>query len=71
MGNGDGVDVFDVELGITEGLVNDGKNSLDVATGGNFWNNAAVGGVDIDLGNDDIRKDSVAIFDNGGSGFIA
>lgn len=71
MGDGDSIDVFNVEFSVAEGLMNDRKNSLDVATGGDFRNHATVGGVDIDLGNDDVRKESVAIFNNGGSGFIA
>ena len=46
-------------------------DGLDVGAGGDFWNDATVFGMDIDLGIHDIRKHAVAIFDNRGSGFVA
>ena len=52
MGDGDGVDVRDGEFGISECLVDDWQNGLDVGTGGNLRNHAAIGRVDVDLRND-------------------
>ena len=40
-------------------------------TGGNFWNDATIGGKDIDLGNDNIAQNFYTIFHDGSSGFIA
>jgi len=51
-------------------LVNDGVDDLDVASGGDLWNNPAICGMDIYLRVDDIAKKPAAIFDNGGGGFV-
>ena len=42
-----------------------------MGTGGDFGDDAAVFGEDVDLGGDDIRKDVRAVFDDGRGGFVA
>ena len=71
MGDGDGVDLVPIEVGVMERLVDDGKNSFDVGAGGDFGDDATVGLVEIDLGNDDVAKNLRAVFDDGGGGFVA
>ena len=41
-----------------------------MGAGSDFGNDAAVGFVDVDLGNDDVAQNLRAIFDDGGGGFI-
>ncbi len=69
--DGNCVDVINVKFSLVYGLVNNGQNGLDMAARGDFGDNASVGGMDVDLRNDDIRKNCVAIFDNGGGSFVA
>ena len=71
MGDGDGVEVFDGELGVGEGLIDDWIDGLDVGACGDFWDDAAVCGMDVDLGNNDVRQNIDAIFNNGGGRFVA
>ena len=71
MGDGDGVDVRDGEFGISECLVDDWQNGLDVGTGGNLRNHAAIGRVDVDLRNDYIRQNSSLVGNDCAGGFVA
>ena len=71
MSDGDSIDAVDSFAGISKSLFNDRINGFDVAAGGNFWNDATVFGVDIDLRHDNIRQDFLSVFDNGGGGFVA
>ena len=70
MSDGNGVNVGPIELSVSEGLVKDGVDGFDMRTSGNLGNNAAVGGMNIDLRNDDVGKNAVAIFDDGRCGFV-
>lgn len=70
MSDGNGVDVGPIELSVSKGLVEDGIDGFDMRTSGNLGNNAAVGGMNIDLRNDDVGKNAVAIFDDGRCGFV-
>ena len=56
VGDGDGVDVSPGDLGVVHGLVDDGEDCLEVASGGDFGDDAAVGFEDVDLRDDDVRK---------------
>lgn len=38
---------------------------------GDFWNDATVLGMDIDLRHNNIGQDFLSVFDNGGGGFVA
>ena len=69
--DGDGVKVFYGQVGVGESLVDDGEDGFDMATGGNFGNDATVGGMDVDLRDDNIREDGLAILNNGGGSFVA
>ena len=71
VGDGDGVEVLDFEFGVLEGFVDDGEDGFDVGAGGDFGDDSAVGGVDVDLGDDDVAEDFCAVFYDGGGGFVA
>ena len=70
MSDGNGVNVGPIELSVNEGLVKDGVDGFDMRASGNLGDNATVGGMNIDLRNDDIGKNAVAIFDDGRCGFV-
>lgn len=70
MSDGNCVNVGPIELSVSKGLVEDGIDGFDMRTSGNLGNNAAVGGMNIDLRNDDIGKNAVAIFDDGRCSFV-
>ena len=71
MSNGDGVDVCNFEAGVIEGLMDDGLYGFNVRTGGDLWDYATISSMNIDLGDHDVGEDMVAIFDDGGGGFVA
>ena len=68
--DGNGVNVGPIELSVSKGLVKDGVDGFDMGASGDLGNNATVGGMNIDLRNDDIGKNAVAIFDDGRCGFV-
>ena len=70
MSDGNGVNVGPIELSVSKGLVKDGVDGFDMRASSNLRNNAAVGGMNIDLRNDDVGKNAVAIFDDGRCGFV-
>ena len=70
MSDGNGVNVGPIELSVSEGLVKDGVDGFDMRASGDLGNNATVGGMNIDLRNDDVGKNAVAIFDDGRCGFV-
>ena len=70
MSDGNGVNVGPIELSVSEGLVKDGVDGFDMGASGDFGNNATVGGMNIDLRDDDVGKNAVAIFDDGRCGFV-
>ena len=51
--------------------MNNGKDRLEMGTGGNFRDNTAVIFKNIDLGGDDIAQDSIAVFNNSGASVVA
>lgn len=51
----DGVDILNFEVGLREGLIDNGEDCFDVRTSGDFGNDAAIGLVNVDLRDDDIR----------------
>ena len=57
VGDGDVVDVVAGEVGVGEGFVDDGEDGLEVGAGGDFGDDATVGGENIDLGDDDIAEE--------------
>ncbi len=71
MRDGDGVNVIPSEVSVGKGFVNNWLDGLDVGTGGNLWDDAAIGGVDVDLRDNDVRQNFNAIFNNGGGSFVA
>ena len=70
MSDGDGINIVDGEVGVFESFIEDWLDGFDMRAGGNFGNDATIFGMDIDLGDDDVRQNMNAIFDNGGSGFV-
>ena len=71
MSDGDSIDVFNVEFCVTKGLINDGIDGLDMTASSDFWNNATVGRMNVNLGYDDVGQNMTAVFNDGGSGFVA
>jgi len=71
VGDGDGVDLVEGEVGLLEGFAEDGEDVLDVGAAGDFGDDAAVFGVEMGLGGDDVAEDFVAVGDDGGGGFVA
>lgn len=55
MSDGDGVDAIEGFTGVFEGFFDDRVDRLNVATSGDFWDDATVLGMDINLGHDNIR----------------
>jgi hypothetical protein len=68
--NGDGVDVINGKISVFEGLIKNRLDGFDMRACGDFGDDAAIFGMDIYLGDDDVRQNMSAIFDNGGGGFI-
>ena len=73
VGDGDGVELgLGVgDAGSGEGFGDDGIEGFEMGAGGDFGDDAAELGVEVDLGTDDIGEDLAAIADDGGGGFIA
>ena len=55
MSDGNSVNAVDSFAGVFEGFVDDWINGFNMGTGGDFWDDAAVFGMDVDLGYDNIR----------------
>lgn len=71
VGDGYSVEILDFESGIRKRLFNDRQDSFDMGARGDFGYDSTVGGVDVDLGDDDVAKDFCTVFDNGSSSFVA
>ena len=50
--------------------MDDGEDGFDVGAGGDFGDDAAVGLVEVDLGDDDVAQDFGAVLHYGGGGFV-
>ncbi len=70
VGDGDSVNILPIKFGIRKSLMKDGIDGFDVRAGGDFWNNASVSSMDIDLRDDDIGKNAVSVLDDGGRSFV-
>ncbi len=79
VGDGDGFEVVPGGGGALHGLADDGEDRLEVAAGGDFWDDAAEVGVEVILGGDDVGKELDAAVggtagggaaDDGGGGFV-
>lgn len=71
IGDGYGVDIVPGNLGFTHCLADDRIDDLDVRPRRYLWYDAAIFGMDIDLGVDHIRQQTVAVFNDGRRRFIA
>ena len=71
VGDGDGVDVVPGAISVRQGFFDDRVNDLQMAAGGDFRDDAAVFGMDVDLGIDHIRKHAFAVFNDRRRCFIA
>ena len=71
VGDGDGVDVVPGAISVRQGFFDDRVNNLQMAAGGDFRDDAAVFGVDVDLGIDHIRKQAFAVFNDRRRCFVA
>jgi len=73
VGDGDGVEFAGGGLNACgiKSLIDDGVEAFEVGAGGDFGDDAAEFGVEVDLGRDDVGEDFAAVTDDGGGGFIA
>lgn len=71
IGDGDGVDVVPGAISVRQGFFDDRVDNFQVAAGSDFRDDAAVFGVDVDLGIDHIRKQAFAVFNDRRRCFIA
>ena len=71
VGDGDGVDVVPGAISVRQGFFDDRVDNFQVAAGGDFWDDAAVFGVDVDLGIDHIGKQAFAVFNDRRRCFVA
>ena len=70
-GNGQAVDLLHRAPRLFEGHGHDAVYPLDVLPGGQFGNHSPEVSVQLDLGVDRVRKDSLTILHDGGGGFVA
>jgi len=70
-GDGDGVELVEGGVGLGDGGADDGHDVAQVLAGGEFGDDSAVGGVESDLGGDDVREDLSSVANDGRSGLIA
>ena len=59
------------KVGVLKGLMDDWKDSFEMGASSNFRDDAAIACEKINLRNDDITKNSLAVLDNGSGGLIA
>ncbi len=71
VGDGDGVDIIPSTIGIRQSFFDDRVDNFQVAASGDFWDDAAVFGMDVDLGIDHIRKQAFAVFNDRRRCFVA
>ena len=71
VGDGDGVDIPPSAISIGQGFFNDRVDNFQVAASSDFRDDAAVFGMDVDLGIDHIRKQAFAVFNDRRRCFIA
>ena len=71
VGDGDGVDVVPGAISVRQSFFDDRVNNLQMAAGGDFRDDSAVFGMDVDLGIDHIRKQAFAVFNDRRRCFIA
>ena len=69
--NGDGVELLHVCPGFAKCGIDDGDDGAEVLAGGELGDDAAVRGVDGDLGGNDIGELACAALDDSGGGFVA
>ena len=71
VGDSYGVDIVPGAISVRQGFFNDWIYDLQVAAGSNFRDDAAVFGVDVDLGINHIRKQAFAVFNDRRRRFVA
>jgi len=70
-GDGDGVEVGEGGVSLTQGGADDRNDVAQVLAGGEFGDDSAIGGVDGDLRSDDARECFGSAAHDGGGGFVA
>lgn len=70
VGDSDVVDAVFGEMSVGKGLVDDGKDGFKVGAGGDFGDDATVGGEDVDLRDDDITEEPAVVRNDRGGGFV-
>ena len=71
MSNRDCPDVVQRDLGLVQRALDDRNDLQQMLAGRNLRHDAAVAGMQGNLGGDDIGEHAAAVFNNGSSGFVA
>lgn len=69
--DGDRGQVGEARAGSVHGLAHDGSDGAQMLARGQLRHDAAVSGVHVELGSDDVRKDAFAVLNDGGGRFVA
>src|SRR5947209_18620714 len=69
--DGDAADVVEAEVGLAQGLVDDGKEALEMGAGGDLGDDAAEAGVQVGLRGDDAGQDGRLLREHGGRRLVA
>lgn len=70
-GDGDGVEVGEADVRAGDGFANHRNDVAEVLSAGEFGDDAAIDGVEIDLAGDDGGEGFDAVADDGGGGLVA
>jgi hypothetical protein len=71
LGHSNRIDILDIDMGLAEGLSDEGGDSFNVLPGSQFGEHAAVLRVEVNLAGDHVGFDDTTIADNSGCGFVA
>src|SRR3954469_23789211 len=66
-----GLNLVECSIGLLQRFAEDGEDIFDVGAAGDFWDDAAVDGVEMGLRGNDVAEDRAAVLDDGGGGFVA
>lgn len=69
VGDGEGIDILQAHIRRPECLVNHAVTGFDVRTTGDFWNDAAIERMEVNLAENDVGDDGAPILDDGGGRF--
>ena len=59
------------KAGVLKGLMNNWQDNFKMRASGNFWDNTAILGEDVNLGDNHVAENFLPILNNSGSGLVA